>query len=80
MFAGARNPDDAKDLQKLAAERPGKLYIVKLVSSDLKGNEEAISFVKEKAGRLDVVIANAGTGHPHLLTRASDPNNGVFRG
>ncbi|EIN06082.1 NAD(P)-binding protein [Punctularia strigosozonata HHB-11173 SS5] len=60
VFAGARNPDDAKDLQKLAAERPGKLYIVKLVSSDLKGNEEAISFVKEKAGRLDVVIANAG--------------------
>ncbi|EIN06098.1 NAD(P)-binding protein [Punctularia strigosozonata HHB-11173 SS5] len=60
VFAGARNPDDAKDLQKLAAERPGKLYIVKLVSSDLRGNEEAISFVKEKAGRLDVVIANAG--------------------
>jgi NAD(P)-dependent dehydrogenase (short-subunit alcohol dehydrogenase family) len=60
VFAGARDPAAAKDLQALAAARPGKLYIVKLVSGDAEGNAAAVSFVKEKAGRLDVVIANAG--------------------
>jgi NAD(P)-dependent dehydrogenase (short-subunit alcohol dehydrogenase family) len=60
VFAGARDPAAAKDLQSLAAERAGKLYVVKLVSSDPEGNAAAISFIKEKAGRLDVVIANSG--------------------
>ncbi|EIN06061.1 NAD(P)-binding protein [Punctularia strigosozonata HHB-11173 SS5] len=59
VFAGARNPDGAKDLQALAAQRPEKLYIVKLVSGDVQGSEAAISFIRDKAGRLDVVIANA---------------------
>ncbi|EIN06059.1 NAD(P)-binding protein [Punctularia strigosozonata HHB-11173 SS5] len=60
VFAGARDPDAAKGLHALAGERPGKLHIVKLVSGDAKGNEEAVALIKEKAGHLDVVIANAG--------------------
>jgi hypothetical protein len=60
VFAGARDPAAAKDIHALAAARPGKLYVVKLVSSDPAGNAAAISFVREKAGRLDMVIANAG--------------------
>jgi NAD(P)-dependent dehydrogenase (short-subunit alcohol dehydrogenase family) len=60
VFAGARDPTAAKDLQALAAERAGKLYVVKLVSNDAEGNTAAVSFIKEKAGRLDVVIANSG--------------------
>jgi NAD(P)-dependent dehydrogenase (short-subunit alcohol dehydrogenase family) len=60
VFAGVRNPADAKDLQALASERAGKLHVVKLVSSDAEGNAAAISFIRQKAGRLDVVIANAG--------------------
>jgi NAD(P)-dependent dehydrogenase (short-subunit alcohol dehydrogenase family) len=60
VFAGARDPAAAKDLQALATSRPGKLHVLKLVSSDPEGNATAVSFVKEKAGRLDVVIANSG--------------------
>jgi NAD(P)-dependent dehydrogenase (short-subunit alcohol dehydrogenase family) len=61
VFAGARNPAAAQDLQTLAAERAGKLHVVKLISSDAEGNAAAIAFIKDKTGRLDVVIANAGT-------------------
>ncbi|EIN06094.1 NAD(P)-binding protein [Punctularia strigosozonata HHB-11173 SS5] len=60
VFAGARDPEAAKDLNALAAERPGKLHLVKLISADARGNEEAVALIKERVGRLDVVIANAG--------------------
>ncbi|EIN06063.1 NAD(P)-binding protein [Punctularia strigosozonata HHB-11173 SS5] len=61
VFAGARNPEGATELRELAAaQAPGKVHVVKLVSSDKPGNEAAIEEVKSKAGRLDVVIANAG--------------------
>ncbi|EIN06060.1 NAD(P)-binding protein [Punctularia strigosozonata HHB-11173 SS5] len=65
VFAGVRDPDAATDLQSFAADKPGRVHIVKLVSSDAKGNEEAISFIREKAGRLDVVIANAGINYAY---------------
>ncbi|EIN06090.1 NAD(P)-binding protein [Punctularia strigosozonata HHB-11173 SS5] len=60
VFAGARNPSAATDLQALAAKHPGKLHIVKLVSSDRQGNDEAVAEIRRVAGRLDVVVANAG--------------------
>jgi NAD(P)-dependent dehydrogenase (short-subunit alcohol dehydrogenase family) len=60
VFAGARDPGAAKELTALAAARPGKVHVVKLVSGDVDDNAAAVKFIKEKAGRLDVVIANAG--------------------
>ncbi|KDQ18728.1 hypothetical protein BOTBODRAFT_29104 [Botryobasidium botryosum FD-172 SS1] len=60
VFAGARNPPAAKDLHALAEKYPGRLYIVKLTSSDKPENEAAIAEIKAIAGKLDVVIANAG--------------------
>lgn len=60
IFAGARNPSSATELQALAKEFPEKLHIVKLNSADEAGNKAAVEEVKAKAGRLDVVIANAG--------------------
>jgi hypothetical protein len=60
VFAGARNPDAAEDLQALEAQHPGKVHTVKLVANDEQGNRDAVEYVKKKAGRLDVVIANAG--------------------
>lgn len=60
VFAGARNPPAATDLHALADKHPGKVHVVKLVSSDRAGNEDAVSQIKAIAGRLDVVIANAG--------------------
>ncbi|EIN05949.1 NAD(P)-binding protein [Punctularia strigosozonata HHB-11173 SS5] len=60
VFAGARNPSAAAELQRLAAAKPDKVHIVQLVSSDEAGNKAAVARIKSVAGRLDVVIANAG--------------------
>jgi len=60
VFAGARNPSAATALQALVKGFPGKVHIVKLTSCDKKENEAAVKQINTIAGRLDVVIANAG--------------------
>jgi NADP-dependent 3-hydroxy acid dehydrogenase YdfG len=60
VFAGARDPTRVTELEALAKEFPGKLYIVKLVSAEEDTNKAVVEEIKAKAGRLDVVIANAG--------------------
>jgi NAD(P)-dependent dehydrogenase (short-subunit alcohol dehydrogenase family) len=64
VFAGARTPAAAKELQDLATQFPDKLHIVKLESGSEKDSRAAVEQVKRIAGRLDVVIANAGEKHP----------------
>lgn len=61
VFAGARNPSAATGLQALVKEFSGKVHIVKLTSCDKEENEAAIKEISSTVGRLDVVIANAGT-------------------
>jgi NAD(P)-dependent dehydrogenase (short-subunit alcohol dehydrogenase family) len=61
IFAGARNPSGATQLLALAEKHPGKVHVVKLVSSDRHGNDEAVEQIRRLAGRLDIVVANAGT-------------------
>ncbi|KII87066.1 hypothetical protein PLICRDRAFT_42699 [Plicaturopsis crispa FD-325 SS-3] len=60
VFAGARNPSGAADLQALAAQHPKTVHIVKLTSGDVEDNAAAAAQIKEIAGRVDVVIANTG--------------------
>jgi NAD(P)-dependent dehydrogenase (short-subunit alcohol dehydrogenase family) len=60
IFAGARDPSKAMDLQALEKEHPGKLHIVKLTSTNEVENKAAAEHIKSVIGRLDVVIANAG--------------------
>jgi NADP-dependent 3-hydroxy acid dehydrogenase YdfG len=60
VFAGARNPAAATDLQALVKEFPGKVHVVKLTSCDKEENVAAVEEIRAIAGRLDVVIANAG--------------------
>ncbi|KII87291.1 hypothetical protein PLICRDRAFT_113338, partial [Plicaturopsis crispa FD-325 SS-3] len=60
VFAGARSPDAAAALQALVKQYPGKVHVVKLTSADVADNEAAAAYIKKTAGRLDVVIANAG--------------------
>jgi len=63
VFAGARNPAAATDLQALAQQYPGKVHIVKLTLCDKAENEAAVASITSIAGRLDVVIASAGISH-----------------
>ncbi|KII91994.1 hypothetical protein PLICRDRAFT_154202 [Plicaturopsis crispa FD-325 SS-3] len=59
VFAGARDPASAKDLQALAKAHPGKVHVVQLTSGDKADNEAAAALIKKVAGHIDVVIANA---------------------
>jgi NAD(P)-dependent dehydrogenase (short-subunit alcohol dehydrogenase family) len=69
VFAGARNPESAKELIQLAQQNPDRFFPVKLISADKESNEQAVSLIKEKAGQLDVVIANAGNSvSDHIST------------
>jgi NAD(P)-dependent dehydrogenase (short-subunit alcohol dehydrogenase family) len=47
-------------LQQLVSAHPGKVHIVRLVSSDQPENEAVVKEIQRIAGRLDVGIANAG--------------------
>jgi NAD(P)-dependent dehydrogenase (short-subunit alcohol dehydrogenase family) len=62
VFAGVRSVPLASDseLARLVEEHPGMIFPVKINSADKVNNEEAARFVREKMGKVDVVIANAG--------------------
>ncbi|KAF7973430.1 hypothetical protein HWV62_15114 [Athelia sp. TMB] len=60
VFAGARDPSTATELQALARAFPGKVHPVKLISCDQQTHVAAVNEIRDVAGRLDVVIANAG--------------------
>jgi len=60
IFAGARDPESAKDLKALEFKYSGKIYTVKLTSANRTDNIAAVEKIKRIAGKLDIVIANAG--------------------
>lgn len=62
VFAGARDPPNATDLNALAAAHAGKLHVVKLVSADTESNTAAAAQIAKVADHIDVVIANAAVG------------------
>ncbi|KAF7968112.1 hypothetical protein HWV62_31975 [Athelia sp. TMB] len=70
VFAGARNPSAATELQALARAYPGKVHPIALISCDQETHAAAIKEIKKVAGRLDVVVANAG---PQILFQATYP-------
>ncbi|KAJ6581989.1 hypothetical protein B0H19DRAFT_984126 [Mycena capillaripes] len=57
VFAGTRDPA-AKSLSDLAAKHPN-VHAVKLTSGDKADNEAAITKIRDVAGQLDIIIANA---------------------
>ncbi|EJU05887.1 NADP-binding protein [Dacryopinax primogenitus] len=60
VFACARNPPSATALHDLAAKHTGRLHILKLNSADRGDNDGSFAEVERIAGKLDVLIANAG--------------------
>lgn len=63
VYAGARDPDKATALQELKKKFSGRLEVVKCVSGDTLGNAAVAKEIEERHGRVDTVIANAGTHH-----------------
>eukprot|EP01117_Protostelium_nocturnum_P017552 TRINITY_DN7165_c1_g1_i1.p1 TRINITY_DN7165_c1_g1~~TRINITY_DN7165_c1_g1_i1.p1 ORF type:complete len:249 (+),score=59.71 TRINITY_DN7165_c1_g1_i1:595-1341(+) len=64
IFAGVRDPSNAKDLKALADKNPN-IHIVKLVSASKEDAEAAAQLVERVAGGLDYVVANAGVGNDY---------------
>lgn len=60
VYAGCRDPENATVLKQLEETYTGRIYIVKLVSADISGNNAVAKQIGEKYGRVDTVIANAG--------------------
>lgn len=65
VFATARDPTRAAELQSLARENDN-LVILKLEATSEADAQAAAEAVEAKAGRLDVLIANAGPSKPLL--------------
>jgi NAD(P)-dependent dehydrogenase (short-subunit alcohol dehydrogenase family) len=63
VFAGLRstNLDKNHPLVRLASEKPNNVHLVALTSADKENNLAAAEIVKGKYGKIDVIIANAGT-------------------
>ncbi|PRP85686.1 hypothetical protein PROFUN_06520 [Planoprotostelium fungivorum] len=67
VYAGAREPAKATELQKLAAEH-NNLHIVKLTSGSVEEAKQVAATIEKQSGGLDYVIANAGIASmDHLL-------------
>jgi len=60
VFAGARDPSSAAELKSLELKYPDIVHVVKLSSADRTDNTAAVAEIERAAGRLDVIIANAG--------------------
>ncbi|KAJ7737493.1 hypothetical protein B0H16DRAFT_1730272 [Mycena metata] len=72
VFAGARDPA-AQSLKDLAAKHPN-VHPVKLTSGDQADNEAAIIEIQKTAGRLDVIIANAGIANTMGSVASTPPS------
>lgn len=60
VFAGARNPEGATELAKLAKASENRVHAVKLDLGNKWDLDAVVKNIKEVAGKLDVVIGNAG--------------------
>lgn len=60
VYAGARNPDKANELQALAKEHPNRFFVVRLDSQDAESSKAVAGEIQNKFGRVDIVISNAG--------------------
>ena len=62
VFAGVRNISLAADhaLARLVAENQGAVQLIEISSANKDNNTAAAQLIKEKYGKIDVIIANAG--------------------
>lgn len=64
IFAAARRPEAATELQALAAAQPDRLTMISLEVTDAAAIAQAAQIVAAQAGALDVLINNAAINPP----------------
>jgi NAD(P)-dependent dehydrogenase (short-subunit alcohol dehydrogenase family) len=60
IYAGARNPGSAAQLNPIVEKSDGKVVIVKLDTTNIEDARAAGLKIEGSEGKLDVVVANAG--------------------
>jgi NAD(P)-dependent dehydrogenase (short-subunit alcohol dehydrogenase family) len=67
VFAGVRDTDlgDDHPLAQLVKKQPKVVQLVKISSANKEDNLAAAEAIKEKYGKVDIIIANAG--RPKIL-------------
>ncbi|KAL6890511.1 NAD(P)-binding protein [Trichoderma evansii] len=75
VFATARNPDKATELQALSDSNKGRIQTVALDADDSKSIQQAASKIGEQSESVDVVIYNSGVllGFGNLLDAGAQP-------
>ncbi len=71
VFAGTRNPEQALELKQLQAKHKN-LHIVKLASTNVEEAKLVAKEIEQTAGRVDVVIANAGIANSYANPAEED--------
>ena len=64
VFATCRNPENAKELIKIAEDNPGQVSIVELDLSDSSSIEQLFKTINAQTNGLDIVINNAAMRFP----------------
>lgn len=59
VFAGARDPSTARELNAIAGTHEN-VKVIKLIVDDEDSNKRAVAEISEVTDRLDIVVANAG--------------------
>jgi NAD(P)-dependent dehydrogenase (short-subunit alcohol dehydrogenase family) len=62
VFAGVRNPDTARELREKIAAANANVELVQLDVTDQASVDAAVQGIMDKAGRIDVLVNNAGIG------------------
>jgi NAD(P)-dependent dehydrogenase (short-subunit alcohol dehydrogenase family) len=64
VFAACRHPEEAAELQELAKLKNGKIVIVPLDVTNAEAIKQAVETVSQQAGKLDILLNNAGVDLP----------------
>jgi NAD(P)-dependent dehydrogenase (short-subunit alcohol dehydrogenase family) len=70
MFAGCRNPENARDLQTLVVAHPEQLTILTLDVTDKTTIDASVEIIRSQVDGLDLLINNAGA-----FPRGETPTN-----
>ncbi|MEP4147493.1 MAG: SDR family oxidoreductase [Halioglobus sp.] len=62
VFAGVRSPDTANELKERIAAQDSSVELIQLDVTDQASVDSAVQQIMDQAGRIDVLINNAGVG------------------
>lgn len=78
VLLGARNEQRGREAAEELASEEGEVHVVRLDVTDSSSIHAAVAFIRERFGRLDILINNAGT-HGGSRTKPGEADAEEFR-